>query len=101
MKTSEEITFGMVIEMWHEYLANVAGHLIEEHLVLRAIRIRTACTSPLHRYFRARQRRKIEKRLLWVGRQLERNADERKNNFKAEHVLHKDQALLQAELLDL
>jgi len=96
-----EITFSVVLAMWGQYLSEVTDRFVEKHVVLRALRMRTACSSPIHRHLRARRRRKLENRLLWVGRQLELNEAERENNFKVQHELHADQALLQAELRDL
>lgn len=101
MKKSEEITFSMVLAMWGEYLSETADRFIEKHVVLRSIRIRTACSSPLHRLLRARQRRKIEKRLDRIALQLEQIKQQRHNDFIAEGLLHADQALLQSDLRNL
>jgi hypothetical protein len=98
---NEEITLRTFFAIWAEFLADITGRFTERHIVLRAIRIRTACSSPVHRHLRARRRRKIEKELQHIDQQLEQIKRQRANDFTAEFELQKDQALLQSDLINL
>jgi hypothetical protein len=92
-----DITWRTFFTLWAEFLSE----LTERHVVLRAIRMRTACSSPIHNLRRARKRRKIEAKLSSIAADLDGIKRRRENDFIAEGLLQKDQALLQSDLRNI